>query len=346
MKIPRAWASATRWLGTWALAAAGLWLPRLLLNAATASTTKTVCGKPVVTGKIYGGTDAPEQRWPWQISLLYQKRHICGGALIDHFWVVSAAHCFQKSRNPSDYKVLLGYNQLQKPTGQSLQMTVYRIFVHSDFNKTYFLGSDITLLQLSLSVNFTSHILPVCLMDPSNVLAPGLGCWITGWGMVTEEDFLPKPYKLQQAHVGIIDSHVCKSFFQMPASGRINVPGNMLCAADLLTGKAICQGDSGGPLVCQLNDTWYLAGLSSWSAECRWPIFPSVFTRLTEFTDWIRETQKGSPDPAPELAPPQEKPPVLKDFIISRGPVHMPGSYTSLVCLQAFLLLLASLCTP
>lgn len=56
----------------------------------------TVCGRPTVTGKIFGGKNAPDQLWPWQASLLYLGRHICGAALIDAFWVISAAHCFQK----------------------------------------------------------------------------------------------------------------------------------------------------------------------------------------------------------------------------------------------------------
>ncbi|KAG8513183.1 Serine protease 40 [Galemys pyrenaicus] len=299
------------------------------------------CGKPAVTEKIYGGSNAPERRWPWQISLLYKNRHICGGALIGHFWVASAAHCFQMSHNPSDYKVLLGYHQLQKPTEHSQQMTVYRIFVHSDFNRSYFMGNDITLLQLSLSVNFTSHILPACIMGHDKVLPSGLSCWVTGWGMVTEDDFLSRPYHLQEAEVGIISSDICKSYFQMPASGGLNVPDDVLCAADLLTGKATCRGDSGGPLVCKLNDTWYLVGLSSWSADCRPPILPSVFTRLTSFTDWITETQAGSPNPPPELAPPQDKPPALNNFLISRGAVHRPHTW---VCLQTFIFLLSSLC--
>ncbi|XP_014394127.1 PREDICTED: serine protease 40-like [Myotis brandtii] len=116
---------------------------RLCLKTGTIS---TVCGRPVVTGKIFGGKNASDQRWPWQASLLYHGKHICGAALISAFWVISAAHCFQKSHEPSDYKILLGYHKLQHPTEHSLQMTVYRVIVHDDFNKRYIMGSDIALL--------------------------------------------------------------------------------------------------------------------------------------------------------------------------------------------------------
>uniref|UniRef100_A0A671E0I7 tryptase n=1 Tax=Rhinolophus ferrumequinum TaxID=59479 RepID=A0A671E0I7_RHIFE len=304
----------------------------------------TVCGRPTVTGKIFGGKNSPDQRWPWQASLLYLGRHICGATLIDAFWVISAAHCFQKSHEPSDYQILLGYHQLQHPTEHSLCMTVNRIIVHSDFNKHYFMGSDIALLQLHLSVNFTSHVLPACLPGPNVELLSHTSCWITGWGMVTEQEFLAAPLQLQEGEVGIIDSNICNMYFQSPDSNssQFSVHEDMLCAGDLLTGKSICRGDSGGPLVCKLNSTWFLMGLSSWSLACREPISPSIFTRLTYFSNWISEKQRASPSPDPSSAPPQGKPPALSDCI-SLGPAHKPRTCTTLVFSQSFLLLLISL---
>ncbi|GAB5575559.1 serine protease 40-like [Prionailurus iriomotensis] len=395
-----------------------------------------LCGKPAVTGKIFGGQNAPDRRWPWQASLLYHGKHICGAALIDAYWVISAAHCFQNkwplssdgtqsgewaasqvypeltlcpegagrishlkseesdteilcsfdlgayweshqklskdrfpeatdrqessppdenirkggesnlwnngSHEPSDYQVLLGYHQLQHPTEHSRQMTVYRVIVHNDFNKRYYMGSDIALLQLHLSVNFTSHILPACLPGPTMKLPLHNSCWITGWGMITEDDFLAAPFQLQEGEVGIIDSEVCKMYFQSPdsSSSEYSIHEDMFCAGDLMTGKSICRGDSGGPLVCKLNGgTWFLMGLSSWSQACRYPIGPSVFTRLTYFSHWISEKRSTLPNPDPSFAPSQDKPPILSDFS-SLGTVHKPSTCITLVSLQTFLLLL------
>ncbi|XP_046939503.1 serine protease 40-like [Lynx rufus] len=342
MASARAEGSGPGWQGACVLATALLWLCPLLLRAEPEGTAADVCGKPAVTGKIFGGQNAPDRRWPWQASLLYHGKHICGAALIDAYWVISAAHCFQKSHEPSDYQVLLGYHQLQHPTEHSRQMTVYRVIVHNDFNKRYYMGSDIALLQLHLSVNFTSHILPACLPGPTMKLPLHSSCWITGWGMITEDDFLAAPFQLQEGEVGIIDSEVCKMYFQSPdsSSSEYSIHEDMFCAGDLMTGKSICRGDSGGPLVCKLNGgTWFLMGLSSWSQACRYPIGPSVFTRLTYFSHWISEKRSTLPNPDPSCAPSQDKPPILSDFS-SLGTVHKPSTCITLVSLQTFLLLL------
>lgn len=35
------------------------------------------------------------RHWPWEVSLRVENEHVCGGALIDLDWVVTAAHCIQ-----------------------------------------------------------------------------------------------------------------------------------------------------------------------------------------------------------------------------------------------------------
>nr|XP_035947740.1 putative serine protease 47 [Halichoerus grypus] len=100
----------------------------------------------------------------------------------------------------------------------------------------------------------------------------------------------------------------------------------MLCAGDLSTGKAICQGDSGGPLVCDLPAAWVLVGLASWGLDCRHPIYPSVFTRVAYFTDWINKIQRLTPPPDPTSAPQTGFPDQTLQAVGSsgRGPALVP----------------------
>ncbi len=53
------------------------------------------------------------------------------------------------------------------------------------------------------------------------------------------------------------------------------------------------QGDSGGPLVCEMDGDWVQAGIASFlpmGVPGVAASFPSVFTRVTSYVDWIYET--------------------------------------------------------
>ncbi|XP_008589328.1 PREDICTED: serine protease 40-like, partial [Galeopterus variegatus] len=293
--------------------------------------------------RILAGNKAAPGRWPWQAALLMHGRLICGAALIDSNWAASAAHCFQRSSHPSDFRILLGYNQLSNPSGHSRQMTVNKIIVHPEYNQHHNMGSDITLLQMHLPVEFNAHIRPACIPEPTISLPTKLNCWISGWGMLTEQKFLPEPLQLQEAEVTLVTNNYCKIFYPTPPGPpRRDVYGiydDMVCAGDLFTGKSICRGDSGGPLVCPLNGTWFLIGVSSFSMECNRHVSLSVFTRISYFANWIDESKKATPTADPSLAPPQEVPSAVNSMA-SRGTVHRPGICVALVSSHVFLLLL------
>ncbi|XP_049990561.1 serine protease 40-like [Alexandromys fortis] len=271
-----------------------------------------VCGKTNFQGKIYGGQKAASERWPWQASLLFRGRHICGAVLIDKNWVAGAAHCFQRSHNPNNYQIRLGYTKLSSPTEYSRQMSVYKLIVHKDYNKYYPQGSDIVLMQLESPVEYSSHILPACVPDKNVKLPREKACWASGWGHLREDVILPLPDDLYEVELTLMDNDVCKSFFPPPESSssrKYYIYDDMVCAADFSMTKSICSGDSGGPLVCLLNGSWYLVGLTSWSAPCETPLTsPSVFARVSYFDNWIKEHKKASPDPKPHGHGPDPNP--------------------------------------
>lgn len=92
-----------------------------------------------------------------------------------------------KSSAPKDYQVLLGSTQLYQHTQHAQKMSVNRIIMHPDFEKFHPFGNDIAMLQLHLPVNFTFYVSPACLPTPGLQLPSHSSCWITGWGMLSED---------------------------------------------------------------------------------------------------------------------------------------------------------------
>ena len=65
------------------------------------------------------------------------------------------------------------------------------------------------------------------------------------------------------------------------------------------------QGDSGGPLQCysEDQDTFYVAGVTSFGEQCGLPHRPGVYTQTSRFSTWLERTQaEASSAPARRLA--------------------------------------------
>lgn len=65
---------------------------------------------------------------------------------------------------------------------------------------------------------------------------------------------------------------------------------NCMRQRDYVLIKSDFSGDSGGPMVIQRDDKRFLlAGVISWGIGCAEPNQPGVYTRISEFRDWINQ---------------------------------------------------------
>ncbi|XP_059244260.1 putative serine protease 45 [Mustela nigripes] len=255
-------------------------------RAATSSGLHAVCGKP------WWSEDLEVTRhWPWEVSLRLENEHVCGGALIDLNWVVTAAHCIQGTK---EYSVILGTSKL-KPLQASL-IPVKDIILHPKFWGRTFIMGDMALLQLHSPATFSKYVQPICLPEPSYNLKVGTQCWVTGWGQVKQRFSANSTLttELQEAEVFIMDNKKCDQIYRKKSFLPHLVPlvlGDMICATNY--GENLCSGDSGGPLACEVEGRWILAGVLSWEKACAKAENPGVYTRITKYSKWIRK-QIGS----------------------------------------------------
>ncbi|XP_063899435.1 collagenase-like [Helicoverpa armigera] len=212
------------------------------------------------------------------VTLTNDQTSVCGGSLLSHYHVVTAAQCWWDGQSKAS-SILVVLGSLKLFSGGTRQYA--SVTVHPEYNPKN-LRNDIAMLKISY-VSFSYYIKPIPLPYRMNDTFVDRKAEAIGFGKTSDKSPIVNAQGLRDVYVKVISNEECSSSF-----GSL-VTSDVMCTSGA-GGRGPCTGDSGAPLIIRYfsGSSDLLIGLVSFGATngCE-AGYPSGYTRITSYIDWI-----------------------------------------------------------
>ncbi|KAF5306620.1 hypothetical protein FQA39_LY08809 [Lamprigera yunnana] len=266
------------------------------------------CGYQHTDDYLYTENVTAIDEFPWLAVLKYQRdsdldddleddfyEFGCSASLIHLRYVLTAAQClrFHTSKvvavrlgeyNIKREKDCVKFSTVDECSNPVQDVGIERRIKHPKYNRRFGLH-DIALLRLNRSIVYTDYIRPICLPFPGTKFAQiGNKMLTTGFGRTgTNKDNTTIKKKIPAV---LVSNSVCAKQYSDFLNSNRNVTDNIMCATDTTTERS-CEGDSGAPLMFSHRTQWHIEGVAVWSVAVCELYYPSAYTKVVNYLDWI-----------------------------------------------------------
>lgn len=231
----------------------------------------------------------------WQVGLIIGQTTLCGGAILNSTFIITAAHCVKNIysdvvRSPSSIDIRPGISlyPAQGIVGKA-------IWVHPSYTSSnipnYVDIVDLAIIETNIAFTFTQLISGIALPRASALTPPPNGYIVSGYGTTVSDNTGQSVLSSNLLHVSV----PWVSYISCDAAAPFTVPTGSVCAGGV-QGKDSCQGDSGGALVANVgtvqSPSFVLVGIVSSGTSVQNPLCAvaseyGIYVDVRKSLSWI-----------------------------------------------------------